>query len=184
MPPYCCQLIVSLLPLFLSGLLPYFTYLSFYYYVLYMHSGSVNKCRRGCRHESRGECHGNACNLFAPVVLLGPSGPWLHYPVTRFNARDWHHHLCANDGCWDRDADRVIECPAGAACAVVTSGDIISRVPPLNTIFGPYSGQSIAVISRGHLPSRVVLPPDPLRGPYWFSENKLLCFFLCRILPG
>ena len=22
-------------------------------------------------------CHGNACNLFAPVVLLGPSGPWL-----------------------------------------------------------------------------------------------------------
>ena len=28
-------------------------------------------------------CHGNACNLFAPVVLLGPSGPWLCYPVTR-----------------------------------------------------------------------------------------------------
>ena len=27
--------------------------------------------------ESRGECHGNAGNLFAPVVLLGPSGPWL-----------------------------------------------------------------------------------------------------------
>ena len=22
-------------------------------------------------------CHGNACNLFAPVALLGPSGPWL-----------------------------------------------------------------------------------------------------------
>ena len=131
-----------------------------------MHSGSVNKCRRGRRHESRGECHGNACNLFAPVVLLGPSGPWLRYPVTRFNARDWHRRLCANDGCRDRDADRVIECPAGAACAVVTSGDVTSRVPPLNTISGPYSGQSIAIISRGHLPSRVVLPPDPLRGPY------------------
>ena len=49
----------------------------FYYYVLYMHSGSINKCRRGRQHESRGECHGNAFNLFAPIVLLGPSGPWL-----------------------------------------------------------------------------------------------------------
>ena len=111
-------------------------------------------------------CHGNACNLFAPIVLLGPSGPWLRYPVMQFNARDWHRRLCANDGCRDRDADCVIECPAGAACTVVTSGDITSRVPPLNTISGPYSGQSIAIISRGHLPSRVVLPPDPLRGPY------------------
>ena len=36
------------------------------------------KCRWGRRHESRGECHGNAFNPFAPVVLLGPSGPWLH----------------------------------------------------------------------------------------------------------
>ena len=140
--------------------------LSFYYYVLYMHSGSVNKCRRGRRHESRGECHGNACNLFAPVVLLGPSGPWLRYPVTRFNARDWHRCLYANDGCRDRDADRVIECPAGAACAVVTSGDVTCWVPPFNTISGPYSAQSIAIISHSHLPSRVVHPPDPLRGPY------------------
>ena len=95
--------------------------LSFYYYVLYMHSGSVNKCCRGRRHESRGECHRNTCNLFAPVVLLGPSGPWLRYPMMRFNARDWHRCLYANDGCRDRDTDRVIECPAGAACAVVTS---------------------------------------------------------------
>ena len=63
--------------IFVSGLLPYFTYLSFFYYVLYMHSGSTNKCHLGHRHESRGECHGNACNLFAPVALLGPSGPWL-----------------------------------------------------------------------------------------------------------
>ena len=111
-------------------------------------------------------CHGNACNLFAPVVLLGPSGPWLRYPVTWFNARDWHRRLYANDGCRDRDADRVIECLAGAACTVVTSGDITCRVPPLNTISDPYSGLSIAIISRSHLPSRVVLPPDPLRGPY------------------
>ena len=111
-------------------------------------------------------CHGNACNLFAPVVLLGPSGPWLRYPVTRFNARDWHRRLYANDGCRDRDADRVIECPAGAACTVVTSGDVTCQVPPLNTISGPYSGQSIAIISRSHLLSRVVPPPDPLRGPY------------------
>ena len=111
-------------------------------------------------------CHGNACNLFAPVVLLGPSGPWLRYPVTRFNTRDWHRRLCANGSCRDRDADRIIECPAGATCAVVTSGDVTSWVPPLNTISGPYSRQSIAIISRGHLPSRVVLPPDPLWGPY------------------
>ena len=166
MPPYCCQLIVGLLSLFLSGLLPYFTYLSFYYYVLYMHSGSVNKCRRGCQHESRGECHGNACNLFAPVVLLEPSGPWLRYPVTRFNTRDWHRHLYANDGCWDRDADRIIECPADATCAVVTLGDITCRISPLNTISDPYSGQSIAITSHSHLPSCVVLPLDPLRGPY------------------
>ena len=69
---YCWPIAV-----FVPGLLPYFTYLSFFYYVLYMHSGSINKCRRGRRHESRGECHGNACNLFAPVALLGPSGPWL-----------------------------------------------------------------------------------------------------------
>ena len=61
---------------FLPGLLPYFTYLSFfYYYVLYMPSSNVNKCHRGRWHESRGECHGNAYNLFAPVVLLGPLGP-------------------------------------------------------------------------------------------------------------
>ena len=111
-------------------------------------------------------CHGNACNLFAPVVLLGPSGPWLRYPVMWFNARDWHRCLYANDGCRDRDADRVIECPADAACAVVTSGDVTCRVLPLNTISGLYSGQSIAITSRSHLPSRVVLPPDPLRGPY------------------
>ena len=84
----------------------------------------------------------------------------------RFNARDWHRRLYTNDGCQDRDADRVTECPAGAACAVVTSGDITCRVLPLNTISGPYSGQSIAITSRSHLPSRVVLPPDPLRGPY------------------
>ena len=111
-------------------------------------------------------CHGNACNLFAPVVLLGPSGPWLRYPMTRFNAWDWHRHLYANDGCQDRDADHVIECLAGAACTVVTLGDVTRRVLPLNTISGPYSGQSIAIISRSHLPSCVVLPPDPLRGPY------------------
>ena len=109
-------------------------------------------------HESRGECHGNACNLFAPVVLLGPSGPWLRYPVMRFNARDWHRHLYANAGGRDCDADRVIEHPAGAACAVVTSGDVTCRVPPLNTISGPYSGQSIAITSHSHLPSCVVLP--------------------------
>ena len=131
-----------------------------------MHSGSVNKCHRGCRHESRGECHRNACNLFAPIVLLGPSGPWLCYPVMQFNAQDWHRHLYANDGGRDRDADRVIECPAGAACAVVMLGDVTSWVRPLNTISGPYSGQSIAIISRGHLPSHVVLPPDPLWRPY------------------
>ena len=141
-------------------------YLSFYYYVLYMHSGSVNKCRRGRQHESRGECHRNACNLFLPVVLLGPPGPWLRYPVTQFNAWDWHRRLYANNGCRDRDADRVIKCPAGAPCAIVTSGDVTYQVPPLNTISGPYSGQSIAITSRSHLLSRVVLPPDPLRGPY------------------
>ena len=129
-----------------------------------MHSGSVNKCHRGHQHESRGECHGNACNLFASVVLLGPSGPWLRYPMTWFNTRDWHRRLYANDGCWDREADRVIECPAGAACAVVTSGDVTCQVPPLNTISGPYSGQSIAIISCGRLPSRVVLPPGPTPG--------------------
>ena len=84
----------------------------------------------------------------------------------RFNARDWHRHLYANDGCRDHDADRVTKCLAGATCAVVTSGDVTCRVPPLNTISGPYSGQSIAITSRSHLPSRVVLPPDPLRGPY------------------
>ena len=184
MPPYCCQLIVALLPLFLSGLLPHFTYLSFYYYVLYMHSGSINKCHRGSEHESRGECHGNAWNLFALVVLLGPSGPWLCQPVTQFNARDWHRRWYANDGCRDRDADHVTKCPAGVAYTVVTSGDVTCQVPPLNTISGPYSGQSIAITSHSHLPSRVVLPPDPLQGPYWFSENKLLCFFLCCILSG
>ena len=111
-------------------------------------------------------CHGNACNLLAPVVLLGLSGPWLRYPVMRFNARDWHHHLYANDGCWDHDIDCITECPAGAACAAVTSGDVTCRVPPLNTISGLYSGQSIAISGRSHLPSRVVLPPDPLWGPY------------------
>ena len=111
-------------------------------------------------------CHGNACNLFAPVVLLGPSWTWLRYPVMWFNPWDWHRRLCANDSCRDRDTDRVMECPAGAACAVVTSGAVTSQVLPLNTISGMYSGQSIAIISRGHLPSHVVLPPDPLRGPY------------------
>ena len=141
-------------------------YLSFYYYVLYMHSGSVNKCRRGRLHESRGECHRNACNLVAPVVLLGPSGPWLRYPVMWFSLRGWHRRLYANGGCRDCDTDRVMECPVGATCAVVMSGDITCRVPPLNTISGPYSGQSIAIISRSHLPSCEVLPLDPLRGPY------------------
>ena len=86
--------------------------------------------------------------------------------MTRFNARDWHHRLYANNGCRDRDADRVTECPAGAACAVVMLGDVICQVPPLNTISGPYSRQSIAITSHSHLPSRVVLPSDPLRGPY------------------
>ena len=151
---------------FVSGLLRYFTYLSFFYYVLYMHSGSINKCRRGHRHESRGECHGNACNLFALIALLGPSGPWLRKPVARSDVQDWHCCLYANGSCQDRDADRITECPAGAACAVVTSGDVTCQVPPLNTISGLYSGQSIAITSRSHLPSRVVLPPDPLRGPY------------------
>ena len=103
-------------------------------------------------------CHGNACNLFAPVVLLGPSGPWLRYPVTRFNARDWHRRLYANDGCRDCYADRVIECPAGAVV------DVTCRVPPLNTISGPYSRQSVAITSRSHLPSREVLPPEPTPG--------------------
>ena len=111
-------------------------------------------------------CHRNACNLFAPVVLLGPSGPWVRYPVTLFVARDWHSHLYANDGCRDRDADPVIKCPAGTACAVVTLGDVTCWVSPLNTISGPYSGQSIAITSRSHLPSRVVLPLDPLWGSY------------------
>ena len=152
--------------IFVSGLLPYFTYLSFFYYVLYMHSGSINKCCRGHRHESRGECHGNACNLFAPVALLGPSGPWLCKPVVRSDAQDQHHRLYANGGCRNCDADRITECLAGAACTVVTSGDVTCQVPPLNTISGPYSGQSIAITSRSHLPSCVVLPPDPLRGPY------------------
>ena len=86
--------------------------------------------------------------------------------MTWFNAQDWHRRLYANDGCWDRDADRITECPAGAACAVVTLGDVTCRVPPLNTISGPYSGQSIAITSRSHLPSHVVLPPDPFREPY------------------
>ena len=86
--------------------------------------------------------------------------------MTQFNARDWHRRLYANDGCWDRDADCITECLAGAACAVVMSGDVTCWVPPLNTISGPYSGQSIAITSHGHLPSRVVPPPDPLRGPY------------------
>ena len=81
----------------------------------------------------------------------------------RFNARDRHRRLYANDGCRDRDADRVTECLAGA---VVTLGDVTCRVLPLNTISGPYSGQSIAITSHSHLPSHVVLPPDPLRGPY------------------
>ena len=84
----------------------------------------------------------------------------------RFNARDWHRRLYANDGCRDYDADRVTVCPVGVACAVVTSGDVTCRVPPLNTIPGPYSGQSIAIDSRSHLPSHVVLPLEPLRGPY------------------
>ena len=82
------------------------------------------------------------------------------------STRDWHRRLCANGGCQDHDIYRVTECPAGAACAIVMSGDITCRVPPLNTISGPYSGQSIAITSRSHLPSRAVLPPDPLRGPY------------------
>ena len=110
-------------------------------------------------------CHGNACNLFGPVVLLGPSGPWLRYPVTRFNAWDWHHCLYANGDCLDRDADHIIERLTGATWAVVTLGDVTCLVPPLNTISGPYSGQSIFITSRSHLPSRVVLPLDPLRGP-------------------
>ena len=46
-------------------------------------------------------CHGNTCNLCAPVVLLGPSGPWLRYPMTWFNTRDWHRRLYTNDGCRD-----------------------------------------------------------------------------------
>ena len=111
-------------------------------------------------------CHGNACNLFAPVVLLGPSGPWLCQPMMRFNTQDWHRRLYANNGCWDRDADRITKCLAGATWAVVTSGDVTCQVPPLKTISGPYFGQSIAITSRSHLPSHVVLPPDPLRGPY------------------
>ena len=111
-------------------------------------------------------CHGNACNLFAPVVLLGPSGPWLRYPVMRFNAWDWHRRLYTNGSCWDRDADRIIECLTGAACVIVTLGDVTCWVPPLNTISGPYSRQSIVITSHSHLPSHVVLPPDPLWGPY------------------
>ena len=82
------------------------------------------------------------------------------------NVWDWHRRLCANGGCRDRDVDHVTECPAGATCAIVTSSDVTCRVPPLNTISGPYSGQSITITCRSHLPSRVVLPPDPLRGPY------------------
>ena len=82
--------------------------------------------------------------------------------MTRFNAWDWHRRLYANDGCRDRDADRVTEYPAGVACAVVMLGDVTCRAPPLNTIPGPYSGQSIAISCRSHLPSRVVLPgPTP-----------------------
>ena len=86
--------------------------------------------------------------------------------MTRLNTRDRHRRLYAKGSCRDRDVDRITECPAGATCAVVTSGDVTCRVPPLNTISGPYYGQSIAITSRSHLPSRVVLPPDPLRGPY------------------
>ena len=103
-------------------------------------------------------CHGNACNLFAPVVLLGALRALVMLARDTVNARDWHRRLYANGGCQDHDADRVTECPAGAACAVVTSGDITCRVPPLNTIPDPYSGQSIAITSRSHLPSCVVLP--------------------------
>ena len=60
--------------------------------------------------------------------------------------------------CRDCDVDRVSEYPAGVACAIVMSGDVTCRAPPLNTIPGPYSGQSIAISCRSHLPSRVVLP--------------------------
>ena len=93
----------------------------------------------------------------------------------RFNAWDWHRRLYANDGCRDHDADRVIECPAGAACAVVMSGDVTCRVPPINTISGPYSGQSIAITSRSHLMSHVVLPPDPLRD---LTDSQKINYFV------
>ena len=36
--------------------------------------------------------------------------------------------------------------------------DVTCQVLPLNTISGPYSRQSIAITSRSHLPSHVVLP--------------------------
>ena len=93
----------------------------------------------------------------------------------QFNARDWHRRLYANDGCRDRDADRVTECPAGATCAVVTSGDITCQVPPLNTIPSLYSGQSIAITSGSHLPSCVVLPPDPLRD---LTDSQKINYFV------
>ena len=71
--------------------------------------------------------------------------------------------------------DRVTECLAGAACAIVTLGDITCQVPPLNTISGPYSGQSIAITSRSHLPSNVVLPPDPLRD---LTDSQKINYFV------
>ena len=80
------------------------------------------------------------------------------------STRDWHRRLCTNRGCRDHDVDRITECPAGAACAVVTLGDVTCWVPPLNTTSGPYSGQSIAITSHSHLPSCVVLPPGPTPG--------------------
>ena len=126
---------------------------------------------------SLGENVRECCNLFAPVVLLGPSGPWLCYPVTWFNARDWHRHLYTNGSCRDHDADHVIECPAGAACAVVTWGDVTCRVPPLNTISGPYSGQSIAITSCSHLPVLCsFFPRTPLRGPDSQKINYFVSF--------
>ena len=72
--------------------------------------------------------------------------------------RDWHRHLYANYGCQDRDVDHVSEYPADVACAIVTSDDVTCQAPPLNTIPGPYSGQSVAISCRSHLPSHVVLP--------------------------
>ena len=64
----------------------------------------------------------------------------------------------ANDGCRDCDVDRITEYPAGVTCAVVTSGDVTCQAPPLNTIPGPYSRQSVATSCHSHLPSHVVLP--------------------------